>query len=220
MCFLATTATAQDSSSWDGLVEVKPKRLNAAHLLSGADFRPYTKPMINPSEVAFHKDCMKRYNSSVSLSQRLTPEDAERIAGEARKVFDEAFAETLEEKGLEIVTSPGPDALRLRPGVINLYITAPDTMTSGRSRTHTMEAGEATLFLEAFDSTTNALLGRALDQRETRNSGRLSLSNSVTNLSDFRTLFKQWAEICVKGFEDLRAMAPVPEDLKPGQKLQ
>ena len=83
-----------------------------------------------------------------------------------------------------------------------------------------MEAGEATLFIELLDSTTGALLGRALDRRATRSTGRASVSNSVTNLSDFRVLFKQWAEICVKGFEDLRAMSPVPEDLKPGQKLQ
>ena len=82
-----------------------------------------------------------------------------------------------------------------------------------------MESGYATLFLELRDSTTGALLGRALDQRATRNTGRVQISNSVTNLSDFRALFKQWAEISVKGFEELRAQSPVPADLKPGQKL-
>ena len=222
LCGFAIPSVAKGGSggSWDGLVEVKPKRLDAAYLLPGADFRPYTKLMIDPSEVAPHKDWMKRYNqTAATLSQRPTQEDAERIAGDARKVFDEAFVETLKDKGLEIVTSPGPDVLRLRPGVINLTITAPDTMSAGRSRTYTMEAGEATLFLEALDSTTNALLGRALDERETRNMGRLSISNSVSNLSDFKALFKQWAEICVKGFEDLGAMSPVPQDLKPGHKL-
>jgi hypothetical protein len=83
-----------------------------------------------------------------------------------------------------------------------------------------MEAGEATLFLELIDSTTGALLGRALDRRATRNTGHASVSNRTTNISDFRVLFKQWAEIAVKGFEDLHALSPVPENLKPGQKLQ
>ncbi len=110
--------------------------------------------------------------------------------------------------------------LRLRPGVIDLYIAAPDKMSSGFSRTYTVEAGEATLVLEALDSTTGALLGRALDRRATRSTGRVSVTNSVTNRADFKALFKQWADICVKGFEDLRAMSPVPQDLKPGQKLQ
>ena len=110
--------------------------------------------------------------------------------------------------------------LRLRPGVIDLYIAAPDKMSSRFSQTYTVEAGEATLFLEALDSTTGALLGRALDRRATRSSGRVSVSSSVKNRADFKALFKQWADIGVKGFEDLRAMSPVPQDLKPGQKLQ
>lgn len=213
-------ATAQDSDSWDGLVKVKPKRVDAAYLMPGADFRPYTKMMIDPVEVAFQKDWMKRHNQSATPSNRLTQEDAERIAAEARKVFTEAFEETFRDKGLQVVTAPGADVLRVRPGVINLYITAPDTMSSGRSRTYSMEAGQATLFIELLDSTTGALLGRALDQRETRDTGRMSISNSVTNLADFKALFKQWAVISVKGFEDLHAMSPVPENLQPGQKLQ
>lgn len=110
--------------------------------------------------------------------------------------------------------------LRVRPGVVDLYVTAPDNMSAGMSRTYTMESGQATLFVELRDSTTGALLGRALDKRATRNTGRVQISNSVTNLSDFRALFKQWADISVKGFNDLRAMSPVPGDLKPGQKLE
>ena len=121
--------------------------------------------------------------------------------------------------GLEVATEPGPDVLRVRPGVINLDIAAPDTMTSSRSRVYTTESGEATLFLEVRDSTSGALLGRALDRRATRDTGRIQVSNSVTNLADFEALFRQWAEISIKGFQELREYSPVPQDLKPGQKL-
>ena len=137
----------------------------------------------------------------------------------AREAFAEVFGKAYQKAGLEVVTAPGPDVLRVRPGVINLYIAAPDTMTSGRSRVYTMESGEATLFLEVRDSTTGALLGRALDRRATRNTGRVQVSNAVTNLSDFEALFRQWAEISIKGFQELRESSPVPVDLKPGQKL-
>jgi len=42
--FVAGAAVAAEApASWDGLVEVKPKRMDAAFLLPGADFRPYTK---------------------------------------------------------------------------------------------------------------------------------------------------------------------------------
>jgi len=218
----APHAKAQDepNGTWDGLVEVKPKRIDAGFLLPGADFRPYKKIMMDPVEVAFKKDWMKDYNrDTATLSQRLTQEDIDKIAKAARENFEEVFTEVYREAGLEIVTTPGPDVLRLRPGVMDLYIVAPDNMTAGRSRTYTTEAGEALLFLEVRDSTTGALLGRALDRRNTRYTGQVQLSNRVTNLSDFRTLFKQWADISVKGFQELRDMSPVPADLKPGQKL-
>jgi len=215
-------ANAEESSgSWDGLIEIKPKRFDVAFLLPGADFSKYKKLMIDPVEVAFKKDWAENYNrEAATLSQRLSQEDVEKIAKAAREEFTEVFSEAYQKAGLEIATAPASDVLRLRPGVIDLYIVAPDTMSSGRSRTYTMEAGQATLFVELRDSTTGALLGRGLDRRATRNSGRAQISNSVTNLSDFRALFKQWADTSIKGFNDLRAMSPVPLDLKPGQKLE
>ena len=44
-------------------------------------------------------------------------------------------------------------------------------------------------------------------------------TSSVTNLSDFKALFRKWADICVKGLNELKAQSPVPQDLKPKQKL-
>jgi Protein of unknown function (DUF3313) len=220
LCLVACAAIAQDSGNWDGLVEVKPKRLDAVFLLPGADFRPYKKVMMDPVEVAFAKDWARDYNrDAATLSQKLDQQDLDRISQAAREAFTEVFTEQYKKAGLEVVTAPGPDVLRLRPGVVNLYIVAPDNMSAGRSRTYTMESGHATLFLEARDSSTGALLGRGLDQRATRNTGSVQISNSVTNLSDFKSLFRQWADISTKGFEELREMSPVPMDLKPGQKL-
>jgi hypothetical protein len=220
LLLVSVGAFAQESGNWDGLIEVNPKRLDAVFLLPGADFRGYKKVMMDPVEVAFEKNWARDYNrDAATLSQKLDQQDLERISQAARDEFTKVFTEAYQGAGLELVTTPGADVLRLRPGVVNLHIAAPDTMTSSRSRTYTMESGYATLFLEARDSTTGALLGRALDKRATRNTGRVQVSNSVTNLSDFRMLFKQWADISVKGFEELRAHSPVPADLKPGQKL-
>jgi|SRR5688572_21183548 len=217
----ALPALAQDDGTWDGLVEIKPKRVDAAFLLPGADFRPYRKLMMDPVEVAFAKDWARDYNrDAATLSQHLDQDDLERISKGARDGFTEVFTEAYRKAGLELVTSPGPDVLRVRPGVLDLYVTAPDNMTSGRSRTYTMESGHATLFLEVRDSTTGALLGRALDKRATRSTGRVQVSSSVTNLSDFKALFRQWADISVKAFQELRESSPVPADLKPGQKLK
>ena len=219
---LLTGAALADErpESWDGLVEVKAKRMDAVYLLPGADFRPYTRLMIDPTQVAFQKDWLKEQNRErVSPSRRVTESDAAEILAAARSNFDDIFREAFEKAGYTVVTAPGPDVLRVATAVVNLYLNAPDTMSPGRSRTYTANAGEATLVIEVRDSSTGALLGRVLDRRETTESGYAQLSNSVTNLADFRALFKQWASITTKGLEELKAHSPVPEDLKPKQKI-
>jgi hypothetical protein len=218
----ATTAFADDwAESWDGLVRIKPKRMDAAYVLPGADFRPYTKIMIDPAHVEFRKDWLKSMNETKrDVSSRISEEDAAQILSAARSNFDDLFKAAYEKAGLQVVTTPGPDTLRLATGVINLYLNAPDPMQAGRSTSYTANAGEATLVLEARDSSTGALLGRVVDRRETQDSHGLQVTTRVTNLADFRTLFERWATISVKGLNELKELSPVPEDLKPGQKLK
>ena len=221
LAMLLGTAIADEApTNWDGLIEVKPKKMDAVFLMPGADFRPYTKVMVDPTEVAFRKDWLKEMNQpSVSLSRHVTEEDAAKILEAARSNFDDIFQEAFTNAGYAVVTTPGPDVLRVSTGVLNLYLNAPDTMSAGRSRSFTANAGEATLVIEVRDSTTGALLGRVVDQRETRDSGGLQMASSVTNLTDFRVLFKQWAATTAKGMDELKAHSPVPLDLKPKQKL-
>ena len=221
LALLLGTAIAEEApASWDGLVEVKPKKMDLVYLLPGADFRPYTKVMVDPTEVAFRKDWLKDMNrSSVSLSRHVTEEDAAKILEAARSNFDDIFQEAFTKAGYAVVATPGPDVLRVSTGVLNLYLNAPDTMSAGRTRTYTANAGEATLVIEVRDSTTGALLGRVVDRRETKDPGGVQMATSVSNLSDFRMLFKQWAATTAKGLDELKTHSPVPLDLKPKQKL-
>ncbi len=207
--------------NWDGLVQIKPKKMDAAYLLPGADFRSYTKVMIDPSEVAFRKNWLRDMNSSGigSLDGRISSDDAKKILDSAQQNFDQAFAETLAKNGYSVVTAAGPDVLRLSPAVTNLYINAPAIKGPSTTRTYVMEAGEGTLVLEARDSMTNALLGRVLDRRETSSAGGMQFSNQSRNVSDYRSLVKTWATTCAKGLDELKANSPVPLDLKPKQKL-
>lgn len=217
---IGNVLAADAPESWDGLVEIKAKRMDAVFVAPGADFRPYTKLMIDPTEVAFDKDWMKEINRSTpGVSRDVTEQDAEKIIAAVRTGFVDVYDEVFRKAGYEIVTEPGPDVLWLRPAVFNLYINAPDTMSAGRTRTYTMEAGEASLLLEVRDSTSHALLGRVVDRRATRSMGRVHITNQVTNRSDFLSLFRQWADTCARGFDELKSHSPVPEDLKPGQKL-
>lgn len=219
LCAAWGLAAASDApETWDGLTQVKPKRMDAAYLLPGADFRPYTKLMIDPTQVAFQKDWMKSVNRERQLSGRVSEEDAQKILAAARTNFDDVFVDVLTKAGYAIVTTPASDVLRISTAVINLYVNAPDTMSAGRSYSYTTESGEATLIIEVRDSLTNALMGRVVDRRETRATGGMQKSTSVSNQAEFRALFNQWASITVKGLDELKAHSPVPMDLQPGYK--
>jgi hypothetical protein len=213
----ATPVVAAMPDTWDGLVQVNSPRMDAAFLLPGADFRPYKKVMLDEPEVAFRPNWLRDVNRS-RASGRVTEADAARILEEFAAGTSEVFATEFTRAGYEVVTKPGPDVLRLRTAVLNINVTAPDVQSAGRSRTFTANAGEASLVLEARDSTTNTLLGRAGDRRETRNAA--GQANRVTNTADFRILARDWARISARKLDDLKALSPVPDPLKPGQRLQ
>jgi hypothetical protein len=217
--FTVTAHAEKPPENWDGLTEVKSKSFDVAYLAPGADFRPYTKIMVDPTEVAFHKDWMKNMNDRRDISRMVNDEKAQEIIAAAKTNFSEIFNEAFTKAGYTVVTAPGPDVLRARTGIINLYINAPDVMSPGRSKSYTANAGEATLVMEARDSMSGALLARVLDRRETREMAGMMQTTSVTNVADFRSLFKSWASIAAKGLARLKEVSPVPATLTPGQKL-
>ena len=49
-------------TNWDGLVRVKAKKLDYVYLAPEADFRRYTKVLIDPTEVSFRKNWQRDQN--------------------------------------------------------------------------------------------------------------------------------------------------------------
>ncbi|HEY5710479.1 MAG TPA: DUF3313 family protein [Allosphingosinicella sp.] len=207
---------AQEESALEGLVKVQGARLDAAYLMPGVDFRSYTKVMLDPTEVAFRRNWQRNYNSGTRTG-RITNSDMTAAAERVRTGFEEIFAEAYRRAGYEVVTQPGPDVLRLRTGVFDLFVNAPDQMTAGRSRTYSVEAGEATLVLEARDSETRALLGRAFDRR-TAGDNTVGMRTSVSNQADFEQLFHQWAQLSVRSMEELKARSPITDPATARQR--
>ena len=193
---------------YQDLVQVRSRQLDAVYLLPGTDFRPYTKVMIDPVQVSFRNGWLKDINSQRGIGDQVSQSDAEQIAQVARSGFEKIFADAFTQKGYNVVTSPAPDVLRLSPGVVNLYLNAPDPMSAPGVRSYTVNAGEATFALEARDSTTGAVLGLAVDRRSTQDFG--GMATSVSNRFDFGNLFRHWANISVKGLDTLKTTPPVP----------
>jgi hypothetical protein len=206
----ATPLAAQEGeATWDGLTKVEAKKLDEAYLRPQADFREYTKVMIDPTEVSFRKNWQRDQNrASVGLMNHVSDTDARRILDDAQTSFQRLFAEAYAKDGYQVVTAPGPDVLRISTAIVNLDVTAPDTMSPGISRTYSRDAGEATLVLEARDSLTGELLGRALDERETSDMGPY-IRNSATNAVEFEQVFRRWAETSAEGLAELKSLSPI-----------
>jgi len=200
--FAAAAAAAGLPPTFEGLVKMDSKRLAAVYLLPGADFSVYTKVMIDPVQVAFRPGWQKDMNMSRRGVNKISDSDAQKIAKAVRSGFEDIFAKAFKAKGYDVVSAPAPDVLRLSPSVVNLYINAPSG--SGATHTFTVQAGEATLSLEARDSTTGALLGVAVDRRDTRDTRYMNVTTSDSNRMEFESLFKRWADICVKGLDELK----------------
>jgi hypothetical protein len=207
---MTTAVSAKPPATWDGLIQVPSTKLDVVYLQPSADFRGYTKVMLDPTEVAFEKNWMRDYNRSASFGSRISERDLQDAVSKAVTEAGHIFAEAWRNGGYEVVTAPGPDVLRVKTGVINIKVSAPDMMTAGRSHSFANEAGSAALFVEARDSTTGALLGRAIDQKVVGDNGAL-WRTAASNRADFHEAVVQWARAGVRGMEELKARSPISQ---------
>lgn len=201
--------SAKAPTNWDGLVQVKAKRLDLVYLQPGADFRGYTKVMLAPTELAFEKDWQRDYNRATrSLSGRISDRDVQEALTKGVAATNDIFADAWTKAGYTIVDQPGPDVMRVNTGIVHIRVSAPDQPVAGRSYNFAGEAGSATLFVEARDSMTGALLGRAVDQKIAGDNSA-AWRTSSSNRADFRAMVERWADVSVRGIGELKALSPI-----------
>ena len=189
-------ADTTQERTFDNLVAVEGAAMNMAFIDPDADFSVFKRVAILEPLVAFRSNWQRDQNRS--RSRNVSSRDMERIKADVATQFERVFAERLEAAGYEVVDVAGDDVLVLRPAIIDLDITAPDTRTAGRSRTLTASTGAATLYMQLFDSVSGDIIGRAADRRAVRSGGgNVSWSNSVTNAADARRMFGRWADTLI-----------------------
>jgi hypothetical protein len=205
----ASPLLAQASEdNWEGLVRVRSDKIELVYLAPEADFRPYTSVLLDPSELAMRQNWLRdQRRSSTSLGNQPTERDIQRGLERGQQQFDTYFAEAFTKAGFTIATEPGPNVARIRSGVVDIDVVAPD-VGAGRTRTFADEAGSGTLIVEVRDSMTNALLGRAIERRVAGDNGPW-LRTSASNRADFDRLFRRWAETSAQGLVELKALSPV-----------
>ncbi len=185
----------------DGLNLVEGTKAAAVWVLDGADFSEYNRVMIVDVGVGFKKNWRRDYNRDErSLSRRVSQSDADKIKQRVADEFKTVFTNELTKAGYEVsnynLDLAGHDILVLRPAIMDLDVTAPDTGSAFTGRTFTASAGAMTLYLEFYDSVTSALLGRVVDRKADRGS-TWSMSNRVTNKADADRIFRKWAGLLI-----------------------
>lgn len=188
----------------DGLHHVSDSELAIVYAKPGADFSEYNRVYLADAYVAFKKNWRRDQNQGGRL--KVTTNDMNKIKAELAELFREVFTETLTEGGYELVTERADDVLLVKPAIINLDVTAPDTMSMGRSRTYSESSGEMTLYVELYDSVTDDLLAKALDRQFDRETGYFEWQNSVTNRAAANRILKEWANVLKEGMDEARGV--------------
>ena len=186
------SADEQDLT-FDNLVKVEDPAVAMAYIDPDADFSVFKRVAVLEPHVAFRSNWQRDQNRS--RSRNISTRDMERIKADVATQFERVFTERLEAAGYPVVDIAGDDVMVIRPAIIDLDITAPDTRNAGRTRNFTSSTGAATLYMQLFDSVTGEIIGRAADRQAVRSGGgTVSWSNSVTNTADARRMFGRWAD--------------------------
>jgi hypothetical protein len=197
----ALAATDSSNSPFPGLELVNSKSLDRLYRRPDVDVSEYTKIRIGEPAVEFSKNWNARNYGTYGLSAA----QLKKIRGDLAELAKSTFAKVLADGGYQLVTEPGDGVLDVVPNIINLYVNAPDTMTAGRSRTYTMDAGSMTLALQLSDSVTGTLLAVAYDTKRDTSRGTMQWSTSVSNRAAASRVLTQWAEQLKRDLDAARA---------------
>jgi len=188
--------------SRDGLEKTKVKNIDLAYARPGTSLAAYKRVKLDPVEVAFSPSWNPTRTGS---SLKLSSEEKEAIRTGVAKLVEEEFAKEIQAGGrYQVVSETGPDVLRVRAGIVNLYINAPDTGPA-RSRTIVRSAGEMTLIAELTDSTSGQVLARVADRQEATDA-RMQIANGMVNETEARWIAADWAKALRKALDNAQGI--------------
>lgn len=187
----------------DGLHLVKDTKVAVAYAKPGASLAGYTEIMLVDCFVELKKNWQRDYNlNEVGLEGRVTDKDADEIKKRLAAEFKTEFTEELNKKGYTVVDTAADNVLLLRPALINVEVTAPDVGFT-RGAQLVQSAGQMTLYMELYDSSTSTLLARVMDPQEDR--GLARRANRVTNKAAADSILTHWAEMLANHLDEVKA---------------
>jgi len=195
----------------DGLHLQKSTSGRLVYVKPGATLAPYKRVAILDCYVEFEKDWQRDYNASkVGLQGRVSDKDVERMKNDLAAEFKKVFTGELQDKGgYQVVDTAAPDVLVLRPALLNVEVNAPDLMTAGIGATVARSAGQMTLYLELWDSSTNTILARVMDAQADRDNFA-QVASRATNKAAADRILREWAEQLRKHLDAVQGQTSGP----------
>lgn len=211
IAFIAGTTTAQAKEqelppiTEDGLHLIPDTKMAIVYADPAADLGPYNRVMLMEAYVAFKKNWARDQKRQSASSFGVRPKDMEKIKSTLAEEFQQMFVQVLEGGGYPVVDEAGEDVLLVRPAIINLDPTAPETSEPGRRTTYVSSAGEMTLYIELYDSVTGDIIAKAMDRKaDRRNDGFYTWASSATNKAAADRILKGWATLLLEALNEAK----------------
>ena len=187
----------------DGLVRIQSKQVDTVYAVPGVTLARYKRVMLDSVDLAFKLDWQKRH-------PEVSESDVARIRSQGSAVFYEIFSSALTlNNGFPITTQPGPDVLRVTASITELDVAA-SPGTAGTQRMYVVSPSDLTLLMELRDSTTGALLVRAIDREKGRAVGNLQVEGAVSNSAEARRALEMWAGLLRGALDSARNPVAAP----------
>jgi hypothetical protein len=184
----------------DGLELVKQHELGAVYVKPGASLQAYDKIILVDTAVAFAKNWQRDFNED-HMRGRISDKDMQVIKQEVAKEFKARFTKVLEKGGYKITETIGPDAMVLRPAIVDLEVTAPRSLTDLAGAVVVRDAGELTLYMEIYDSVTSSKFAEVID-REVAGSAFATRADPVSNKAALDRVLDRWADLLRKRLDE------------------
>lgn len=187
--------------SEEGMTRVEDTRVDSLYVDPNADFSEFKRFAIADVDVSFRRNWLRDQNQTrLELSRRISQQDADRIRVAVADSFRRIFTEELEKAGFTVVDpdaadNEANDLLLLRPDILDLDVTAPDTLSADRVRTYTACGCSMTLSLELYDARSGSLLARITDRKKAPDQTPMRITNRVTNKAEAERIMRRWAKM-------------------------
>jgi hypothetical protein len=190
--------------TFDGLVRIDNGRFRDSWADPDVDFSQYDQIMVGDAQFEFR--AVKKSSSS-GLTRRnnesefwISDANREKLIGTVTEVFRDELNKS---KNFTKADAAGPNVLIIVGGLHDIVSRVPPDLV-GRGDIYLASVGEATLVLEARDSLSGETIYRALDRRSAEQAGgQMTLSNSVTNMSEVRRMARRWATRLREGLDSI-----------------